>query len=293
MTQPGQPRNITRRRALRAIGGVVVGVPVATGLYAWGIEPQWLRVTRRTMPIQNLPETWVGKTLVQISDLHIGPKVSPSYLKQAMRQVNALQPDLVVCTGDLIDRAAANDLDPLGEVLGVLDVPEQGVYACLGNHDFGERCSDSGLGDQVAAAAEDAGWRVLRNEIEEVAGLCIAGLEDKWALSYDPEPTLREMAAAQSAGGAGLVLCHNPDVCDEAVWAGYAGWILAGHTHGGQVNPPFLEPPLLPVKNTRYTAGVFDVGRGRTLHISTGVGYLWRVRMNCRPEVTAFVLRRA
>ncbi|HTN02405.1 MAG TPA: phosphoesterase, partial [Planctomycetaceae bacterium] len=73
-----------------------------------------------------------------------------------------------------------------------------------------------------------------------------------------------------------------------AEWDGYRGWILSGHTHGGQCKPPFLPPPLLPVKNQRYTAGEFAVADGRQLYISRGLGHLLPVRFNCRPEVTMF-----
>ena len=92
---------------------------------------------------------------------------------------------------------------------------------------------------------------------------------------------------------ANIVLCHNPDVADEPVWGDYGGWILSGHTHGGQCKPPFLNPPLLPVRNTRYTAGQFDLAGGRTLYINRAVGHLWPVRFNVRPEITLFELHKA
>ena len=69
--------------------------------------------------------------------------------------------------------------------------------------------------------------------------------------------------------------------------------MLAGHTHGGQVKPPFLTPPILPVKNKRYTAGTFDVGPGRTMYINRGLGFLVQVRFDVRPELTLFTLTRA
>lgn len=80
---------------------------------------------------------------------------------------------------------------------------------------------------------------------------------------------------------------------DRPAWGDYRGWILAGHTHGGQCKPPFLPPPLLPVKNRRYTAGAFALSRGRRMYINRGVGHLLRVRFNARPEVTVFRLMRA
>jgi len=90
-----------------------------------------------------------------------------------------------------------------------------------------------------------------------------------------------------------IVLCHNPDAQDEPIWTGVRGWVLAGHTHGGQVKPPFLPPLVVPVRNKRYTAGEFDVGPGRTLYINRGLGHLTKVRFNVRPELTLFTLERA
>lgn len=86
------------------------------------------------------------------------------------------------------------------------------------------------------------------------------------------------------------MLSHNPDTVDRSGWGGYQGWVLSGHTHGGQCKPPFLPPPLLPVDNRRYTCGEFALGDGRHLYISRGVGHLLQVRINARPEVTLFEL---
>ena len=74
---------------------------------------------------------------------------------------------------------------------------------------------------------------------------------------------------------------------------GYQGWVLAGHTHGGQCKLPFLRPPRVPVENPRYVAGEVDVGDGRRLYINRALGHLLPVRFNVRPEITAFRLRRA
>jgi predicted MPP superfamily phosphohydrolase len=77
------------------------------------------------------------------------------------------------------------------------------------------------------------------------------------------------------------------------VWQNYRGWILAGHTHGGQCKPPLFNPPVLPVKNRSYTAGAFDLGDGRQLYINRALGSSWPVRFNVRPEITVFTLAAA
>jgi predicted MPP superfamily phosphohydrolase len=129
---------------------------------------------------------------------------------------------------------------------------------------------------------------VLRNQILDVEGLQIAGFDDIWAKRFDPRPVVAALRAERPA----LALSHNPDTVDLPGWDGYHGWILSGHTHGGQCKPPFLPPPLLPVRNRRYTAGEFELSGGRRLYINRGVGHLTRVRFNVRPEVTVFELTR-
>lgn len=85
----------------------------------------------------------------------------------------------------------------------------------------------------------------------------------------------------------------SADALDVLDWDGYRGWILAGHTHGGQCKPPFLPPPVLPVRNTRYTSGEIPLAEGRRLYINRGLGHLLQVRFNVRPEITAFTLTTA
>jgi predicted MPP superfamily phosphohydrolase len=130
-----------------------------------------------------------------------------------------------------------------------------------------------------------------------VAGLRFIGLDDLWSPRFDPAPVLARFGSSLLANGSrsddvpSIVLCHNPDAVDLPLWDSYQGWILAGHTHGGQCKPPFLPPPELPVKNKRYTAGAFDLSGNRRMYISRGVGHLLRVRFNARPEIPIFRLQ--
>ncbi len=133
------------------------------------------------------------------------------------------------------------------------------------------------------------GITVLRNQIHDVEGLQIVGLDDWWAMQFDPQCALSRLDARRAAIG----LSHNPDTVDLPVWSNFEGWILSGHTHGGQCKPPFLPPPIVPVKNRRYTAGEFQLTGNRRLYVNRGVGHLLPMRLNVRPEVTIFELRSA
>ena len=106
----------------------------------------------------------------------------------------------------------------------------------LGNHDYGHGWGDPLIAARVVSEAERAGVRILRNEVLAVSGLDIIGIDDLWARRGDPV-----VALSARESGAGLVLVHNPDAADEELWPGYRGWMLAGHTHGGQCKPHFCR----------------------------------------------------
>jgi uncharacterized protein len=256
------------------------------GFYAWRIEPHWLEITHRTLPIMGLPEALAGASLVQISDLHVGPSVDDDYLISTLKRVSALKPDLVVYTGDFITNGEPAYFDQLSRVIEHTPLGRLATLAALGNHDYGQGWSHPEVGDEVVKRIGAAGIRALRNESCFVSGLQLVGLDDLWGPSFSPLPIMSRIKSGEPA----LVLSHNPDVADLPVWCEYKGWILSGHTHGGQCRPPFLPPPILPVRNKRYTAGAFDLGDGRWMYISRGVGHLLPVRFNVRPEVTLFTL---
>lgn len=276
---------LTRRRFFLGAGFGALGL----GAYTWRVEPHWVSVTHRDLPVRALPPALEGRTLAQVSDLHVSPKVDSDYLAAALRGVSDLRPDLVAVTGDFVSLACAERCDEVARVFESLAPPPLGCFAVLGNHDYGERWKDGRVADLLAARLAGCGVTVLRNEARAVSGLVLAGLDDLWGPNFDPGAVLPKL----DPNAAALVLCHNPDAADKPVWANFRGWILSGHTHGGQCKPPFLPPPLLPVQNRRYTAGAFDLGDGRHMYINRGLGHLMRVRFNARPEVTLFRLVRA
>jgi predicted MPP superfamily phosphohydrolase len=302
------------RRRFLTLGASALGAAAAGGVYAWQIEPFWLELVRRPMPLPNLPESLVGKTLLQVSDIHVGPRVSSDYLIRSFTAAQSLEPDFVAFTGDFVSFRSGFEVKELARVLQSMPHGRLGTVASLGNHDYGRNWRSIAVADDISRVATDAGMVVLRNDVRTIGGLQIAGLADYWSPEFGPShgqgpadallappsspfvhagrdaaATLRSLAPEQPT----VVLSHNPDAQDLPIWDGVHGWVLAGHTHGGQVRAPFLPPPILPVKNRRYTAGVFEVGPGRTLYINRGVGFLIQVRFAVRPEITLFTLERA
>jgi len=272
-------KKLTRRQVVRALAVTASGA-AALGLYTWRVEPHWLQLTYPVLPIAGLPRELEGRTLAQLSDLHIGPKVDDDYIVESFRKVRQFAPDFVVFTGDWITYRSPLQFEQLRRVLTYAPHGRLATVGILGNHDYGFAWRMSDVAEEVCAIARAAGVTMLRNQALTAAGLQFLGLDDLWGPRFDPADLLARKGRDPST----LVLCHNPDAADSPVWAGYRGWILAGHTHGGQCKPPFLPPPLLPVLNRRYTSGMY---------ISRGVGHLLRVRFNVRPEIPVFQLRQA
>jgi uncharacterized protein len=258
------------------------------GIYTWRIEPHWLEIVRRRLPLRHLPSALIGKTLVQLSDIHVGHRVHDGYVTATFRKVAALAPDIVVLTGDI----ASYHRELLPQLRSVYQHFPRGrlaTLAILGNHDYGPNWSHPEIAEAIVSTVKPFGITVLRNEMQEVGGLQVVGLDDWWADRFGPDRVLAQLDRTRAA----VVLSHNPDTVDLPGWGSYEGWILAGHTHGGQCKPPFLPPPLLPVRNRRYVAGEIELMGNRRLYINRGIGHLTQVRFNVRPEVTVFELTQA
>ncbi len=277
-----------RRKFIKKTIFGALGVGFLGGIYSWQIEPYWLEFVHKKMPIKNLPENLIGKTLIQISDIHVGNRFDYQYIIDSFKKAQKLNPDFVVYTGDFVSYDSEEQFAQLKEVFKHVVRGKLGTAGILGNHDYGHNWVEQNVANTITSIVENAGVNILSNSEFNFNGLTIIGLDDFWGLNFNP----KKIMAKHNPTNANLVLCHNPDVCDLDVWNNYKGWILSGHTHGGQVKPPFLNPPILPVKNKNYSAGEIDLNDGRTLYINRALGCVYPVRFNVRPEITVFNLEK-
>lgn len=255
-------------------------------LYSWQVEPFWLEFVHKKMPIKNLPKELEGKTLMQISDLHVGTRFDWKFLIDSFKKAERLEPDFVVYTGDFVQHGNEDERKDLEIVLKNAVFGKLGTLGILGNHDYGIGWSENEVADEIVKIAENAGIKMLLNEAIEISGLNFIGFEDLWSNRFSPEKVMNNYATEK----ANLVLFHNPDACDLDIWNTYQGWILSGHTHGGQCRIPGVVTPLLPVKNRKYVSGEIDLEDGRTLYINRAIGHSYQVRFMVRPEITLFTL---
>jgi predicted MPP superfamily phosphohydrolase len=226
---------------------------------------------------------------MQISDLHVGDRFDWKFLIESFQKAQQFKPDFVVYTGDFVNHGTIQEQKDLRLVMEKAVYGNLGTFGILGNHDYGPNWKDIELSRSICGILNDFGVEMLNNEQQEKHGLNFIGFEDLSSPNFDPMQIMKDYDFSK----ANIVLCHNPDVCDKEVWNGYQGWILSGHTHGGQCRIPGVITPILPVKNKRYVSGEIDLKDGRMLYINRAIGHSYQVRFMVRPEITVFTLTNA
>jgi len=272
------PANLTRTRT----PGCAVS---ATSAYARLIEPYNYLVTERDILIRNLPERFEGFRITQLTDVHHSRILGIDEVRRVVSLAQQTRPDIFVLTGDYTT-SYRRFIEPCAEALSTLNAPE-GVWAVLGNHDH---YTDPEL---TRRALERNHINVLTNANTTLRRasdfIQLSGIDD-WSWNGTDWP---RAFAGLKANSPTILLSHQPIVLDFAETQ-KASLILSGHTHGGQINLPWLGAPArFATKDLRYAQGLFR--RGDTqLYVSSGTGVIGLpVRLGVRPEIAVLRLRRA
>jgi predicted MPP superfamily phosphohydrolase len=252
---------------------------LAAGLYAFGIEPDWIEVTHHHLAAPVSPPL----TIAHLTDLHV------RRLGRRERSLLAIlereKPDVIVVTGDSVvdgdvlvplgERASGFTYARAGELFDRLTAP-LGVFAVRGNWENVRRLRDE------RGYYRDHGVRLLVNESHEVRPVVwLAGVDDP-----EGRPDVDKALRGVPGGAFAVALFHSPALFDAV--AGRVSLALAGHTHGGQVRFPLMPPFWLPDHCGRYVEGFYE-DKGSRLYVSRGVGTsVLPVRFLCRPEVAIF-----
>ncbi|MBW2522545.1 MAG: metallophosphoesterase [Deltaproteobacteria bacterium] len=268
----------TRRRLYRGFAAAALAsAATATGIGASTAACGPI-VAEVDVPLRGLSPALDGLRIVQLSDLHVGRTIGRRYVEQVVGEVQALEPDLVVITGDLVDGTVPDLRDSVAPLFDLR--PRHGVYFVTGNHDH-----YSGAGPWRAHLAA-GGIRVLSNRSARIgegeASLDLAGVEDPRG-SVDLPGALERCDPDTPT----VLLAHRPEAVFGAAPAG-VDLQLSGHTHGGQLWPfTFFVSQATP-----YPAGLHRHGE-TWIYVSVGTGYVGPpIRLGTRAEITLLTLRR-
>lgn len=284
-----------RRGLFPVVGAAVVALLV---LYASVVEPARLEVKRVEYASARLPQRFEGFRIVQFSDLHLGSfALRPGIVSRMVERINALEPQLILFTGDIVNRRSS-ELEPFLSILSRLHATH-GIYAVLGNHDYGtyyrwpspEAERDNLLRLQQMMA--QMGWTLLNNDhcfIHLGAdSIALVGVENE---GEPPFPQYGNLPRALHGAGQGfkLLMSHNPihwrrEVLPESD----VDLTLSGHTHAMQC---ILGGRSLSELKYPEWHGFYYEGK-RALYVNIGIGHVgFPFRFNAPPEITLLTLRR-
>lgn len=258
---------------------------LALGIYGVWQAVKVPNVKEVEMRISDLPSDLEGFSIVQLSDLHVGPLLKKDWLSSVVAKVNALNPDLIALTGDYIDGRVSEieaEISPLADLHA-----KYGIFGVTGNHEYYWNATE------WIEALKNLGIHFLNNEhtvlqVNE-AKLIVAGIPDLAASRFGLTPPDFIKAMQDAPEGLRVLLAHQPKIFKETQTQ--TDIQLSGHTHGGIM---FFIQPLIARFNEGFVAGLYPQNN-KNLYVSPGTG-LWNgfsCRVGVPAEISRIILRKA
>ncbi|MBT3393679.1 MAG: UDP-2,3-diacylglucosamine diphosphatase LpxG [Waddliaceae bacterium] len=301
-------------------------VASVVGIWPRFIEPRMLLTSRLSLPIDGLSPSLEDLKVVFFSDLHFSKEASSKFLKKISSRINKLHPDIIIFGGDILRTPIIDDPERLLSFLNSLKA-RYGCFFVFGNHDYSEWVSLNDKGEydietggtpaiiegfkrffgnkkplgiitdraravpsheELSALLKKTRFTVLENDTSLVpirnTFLNICGLEEYWLGRCNPKKAFKNYDKKYP----GIVVTHNPD--SFPLLYDYPGdLVLSGHTHGGQINLPWMWKKFSLLENSEFKRGM--VGRdGKAIYITRGVGSSEPFRWFSPPEIVLITL---
>ncbi|MDE6336004.1 MAG: metallophosphoesterase [Muribaculaceae bacterium] len=275
--------------------GVVIGW---IGIVLYGCIEGWKKVTveRVSIASSKIPEAFNGYKIVQLSDFHIGTYAdAPETVDKIVNEVNALNPDLIVFTGDLVN-SASDEITQFKPALSKLKARD-GILSVLGNHDYclyreykAPDTPDKQLA-KVISNEEEVGWRMLRNDAYIIKrgndSIAIVGVDNAGSRMFPDKSDLPKAVRGLSADDFKILLSHDPSHWRrEVLPTTDIDLTLSGHTHAMQ----FKIGNWSPSKWTYPEWGGLYVEGNQKLYVSTGIGENIAFRFGAWPQIVLITL---
>ena len=241
--------------------------------YGFLIEPKLIKVKEYKIAVKNLPNNFDGFKIVHITDIHFGRVFDIESLNKLVKSINEQEPDIVVLTGDLIDKDTKMTSELSSKISNSLSKIETkaGKYAITGNNDLNF--------DEWTNIISGANFINLNNSYDEIykngyESIFITGLsteKDKLNVNEKLKTPIEYLNSFEKNGPIyKILLIHEPDTVDEITNNPF-DLILAGHSHAGQVRLPLIGPIFLPDGAKQYHESHYKI-ENKDLYISNGLG---------------------
>ncbi|MEO6903082.1 MAG: metallophosphoesterase [Bacteroidia bacterium] len=296
------PHRISRLTFLNYIALGMAVLPFVGFIYGMVKGAFDYKIHKVKVTLPNLPDSFNGLKIVQISDIHAGSFVSTTHVEEAVEIILKQKPDVIFFTGDLVNNLAT-EMEPFMQVLNKLTAP-LGVYSTLGNHDYGDyitwenkAAKDKNLED-IKSIHATLGWQLLMNENvifkKEDSEIALIGIEN-WGgnLNFPKYGDLKKAYAGTEKYPVKLLLSHDPSHWDKQVRKEFKDIDItfSGHTHGFQFG---IEIPGFKWSPSQYIykewAGLYTEAN-QHIYVNRGLGFLgYPGRVGILPEITVMQL---
>jgi predicted MPP superfamily phosphohydrolase len=302
-TSAGVP--ISRSDFLVRTGLVIAAVPFLSLIWGMVKGAYNLQIRKQTISFKNLPASFQGFRIVQISDFHVGSFITSEPVEEAVRQINALEPDLILFTGDLVNNVSS-EVEPHLKALSGLKA-RHGVFSILGNHDYGDyvmwdtpELKKKNLADLIAVQ-KNIGWDLLLDEHRELKvnneSIYLVGVQNfSMHMRFPKYGNLKKATEGMNdKETVTILMSHDPSHWRGEVLTKFSNidLTLSGHTHGFQFGveiPGFRWSPVQYVY--KEWAGKYTEAH-QHLYVNRGIGFLgYPGRVGISPEITVIELDR-
>jgi predicted MPP superfamily phosphohydrolase len=303
-------KKISRAKFLQDVGLISGGIlfsGLITGMFKWAYE---FKIKRHMLNISQLPKSFDGLKIVQISDIHLGSWAGEHQLKDAVNLINGLNPDLVFFTGDLVNYKT-DEAFRFENILSKIK-SRHGVFATLGNHDYGDYTRWPSVEAKIQNMTDlfdfykRMGWKLLRNENELIRqgedSIAVIGVENWGDFSRFPKyGDIAKASLGTENAPVKLLLSHDPTHWEKIISQENPDIDItfAGHTHGFQFGIEIKNIKWSPAKYIyKHWAGLYEntsaTAKPQFLYVNRGLGNIgYPGRIGILPEITLFELKTA
>ena len=235
--------------------------------------------------LDNLGWNFNNYRILNLTDIHLGQWINPEYLDELVDYVNTLNIDLITLTGDYFSYVIDEYLDSLENSFKKLKAPD-GKFGILGNHDHwmsASKIREIFKASDIVDLSNDVYTFEKDGEFLNLAGV------DSCTVCAD---NLNEVLVKLKENTPSILLAHEPDFAKESSQTNKIDLQISGHSHGGQlIIPKFETTPFRGPNSTKYPVGLYKVGN-MVQYTSKGLGTnSFRIRINCKPEITIITLK--